>query len=225
MKSYTFIVMVLIIMGCHKDRPRIPQAAELSFPLQDTECTTGTDLGDSRSQVEFRWLAAQNTATYELRVTNQLTETTQTVSTQALSSALPLDKGMPYSWVVLSKNTETEEIATSETWQFYNAGSLTTYAPFPARIISPESGSSKNADINNQVRLEWDGVDVDNDIVGYEVYYSTSSPPTFLEASPSNVTQTLLVSVVAGTVYYWKVITKDGQGNSSDSGIYSFRAL
>ncbi len=212
-------------MGCHKDRPRIPQAAELLFPLQDSECTTGTDLSDSRSQVEFQWEAAPNTASYELRVTNQLTETTQTVSTQALSSALPLDKGVPYSWMVISRNTETEETATSETWQFYNAGSLKTYAPFPARIVSPRSGSGKTADTNSQVLLEWDGADVDNDIAGYEVYFSTTAPPASLEASPSNMTETLLVTVAPGSVYYWKVITKDSQGNSSDSGIYSFRAL
>ena len=119
-------------------------------------------------------MKANNTTTYELRVTNITLNITQTISTEALSASLPLAKGTPYSWLVISRNTATQETATSATWQFYNAGAQTTYAPFPAQpMYSPTSGSTAVMDMNNEVELEWSAADVDNDIAGFEISFGT----------------------------------------------------
>lgn len=63
-----------------------------------------------------------------------------------------------------------DQVASSETWLFYNAGSQTTYAPFPAQLVNPTSGSTVQMDIANEVLLEWSGADVDNDIESFEVF-------------------------------------------------------
>ncbi|HMB64857.1 MAG TPA: hypothetical protein VKN36_17385 [Eudoraea sp.] len=219
------IMGCILLFGCKKDDPKPPGAAVLSFPLQSSECTTGVDLNSTTSRVEFRWLQAKNTKTYELRVTNMLLNVTQTVSTQGLSAQLPLTKGTPYSWVVVTRNSETNQSATSAQWQFYNAGAQTSYAPFPAQLVAPQSGGTAVRDINNDVELAWTGADVDNDISGYEVYLSTFSPPVELIASPSANNTTVKGSTLPNTVYYWKIITRDSEGNSSDSGTFSFKAL
>ncbi|WP_430965487.1 hypothetical protein [Spongiimicrobium sp. 2-473A-2-J] len=215
----------LVLLGCGggDDAPKLPQAAVLEFPLQNSECTTGVSLDETTSQVEFRWQAGANAEGYELRATNLNTNVLQTISTLSLSAQLPLEKGAPYSWLVISKQSNTSATATSSTWQFYNAGSQTTYAPFRADIIAPQSGASILRDINNEVSLNWTGADVDNDIEGYEVYLSTSTPPETLVATPSAFTTNIKVSIAAGSVYYWQVITTDSEGNSSDSGIFDFR--
>ena len=83
-----------------------------------------------------------------------------------------LKKEIPFSWFVSSKNSATSDIASSETWRFYNSGFQTTYAPFPAEIIEPKPAAKVFKDINNEVTLRWSGVDIDDDIVGYEVYFS-----------------------------------------------------
>ena len=64
---------------------------------------------------------------------------------------------------------------------------------------------------------------MDGDIVGYDVYFGTSNNLPLLKA---NVTDPFInnVSVPAKAIYYWQIITKDSQGNSSDSGVYQFWA-
>lgn len=213
-------------MGCKKKKPpKPPEKANLIFPQKNSECTTGQELNATSSQVEFKWQQANNTETYELRVTNINTNTTETVSTTTTTAKLPLQKGTPFSWVVISKNSEVLKNVSSETWRFYNSGFQTSYAPFPATIIEPKPGASAFKDINNDVTLQWSGADVDNDIVGFELYFSTETPPTTIIDSPSAVATTKKVAVVTNTIYYWKVITKDSEGNTSDSGTFDFKAL
>lgn len=218
------LVVFLVVVGCKKkETPKPPEVALLVFPNKSSECTIGNDISSTTREVDFRWRAANNTETYELRVTNINTSTTQTISTPAISAKLPIEKGASFSWVIISKNSKVPETVSSDTWLFYNAGSETTHAPFPAEIKAPLIGISLFKDINNEVTLEWVGADVDNDIDGFEVYFDTVSPPETLLASLGVGATEQKASVVADTVYYWKVICKDKEGNTSDSGIFDFR--
>ena len=216
----------VILLSCGKDSPpKPPEAALLVFPERNSECTTGIDLNDLTRQVEFRWQEAKFTDTYELVVTNLDTGSSQTVTTTSLSAVRPLEKGALFRWNIRTRNEKTQDVVTSETWLFYNAGSETSYAPFPAQIIAPLSGASVVRDINNEITLQWSGADIDNDLVGYEIYLDTANPPTTLVASPSISLSSLSISVERDTVYYWKIISRDREDNTSDSGVYSFRVL
>ncbi len=226
MRTVLLLLFGVLLIGCKKKSdPKPPEIASLVFPNRNSECTTGRDLNQTTSEVEFMWKASDHTESYELRVTNLTTNITQTVNTTAISAKLPIAKGELFSWFVRSLNTKVKETALSETWFFYNAGFQTTYAPFPAEVVQPQNGASVFKDINNEVTLEWSGADIENDINGYDLYFSTTTPPEILIASPSANQNTEAVSVTANTTYYWKVITKDSEGNTSDSGIYSFKAL
>lgn len=222
-----FVICSFFLLGCggNDDPPAKPERVLLIYPQKDSECNTGVNIDDINSRVEFEWQASNNTDIYEIRVTNLNTSVTQTISTALLSAKLPLQKGAPYSWFVTSKNSEVPETATSEVWRFYNSGFVTTYPPFPAEIISPKSGASVFMDINNEFTLEWSGADVDEDLLGYEVYFSTENPPNTLVASLAMDTANYKVSVLTNMVYYWRVISKDKAGNTSDSGIYEFKVL
>lgn len=218
------LVALFVVTGCKKkDPPRPPEAALLVFPNKNSECTVGNDINATTREVDFRWQNANNTETYELRVTNINTNTTQTISTPALSARLPILKGAAFSWVVLSKNSMVPQKISSDTWRFFNAGSEITRPPFPAEIIAPEIGATVFKDINNEFTLEWSGSDVDNDIEGFDLYFDTVSPPITILTSPGAGTTAQKVSVTADTVYYWKVVTKDSNGHSSDSGVFDFR--
>ncbi len=226
MKRFSIVLILLIAFGCGKDSPKPPEGAILLFPLRNSECTTGenTNLANT-SLVEFRWSEARGAETYELRATNLEANITQTISVSTTSAKLPLLKGAPYSWTVTSRTSAITQTARSETWLFYNAGFQTTYPPFPAEVIAPKSGASVSKDINNEVLLNWNGADVDNDITGYQVYFSTSNPPENLVASNAASSSQLRVSVSSQTIYYWRVITEDREGNTSDSGVYEFRVF
>lgn len=212
--------------GCRKKRePKPPGQVQLVFPEKNSECTTGQSLGATTSRVTFRWQEANNVQTYELRVTNLNTRSTQTISTAATSADLPIEKGVPFAWQVRSRNNQVEESISSEVWNFYNSGSNTSFAPFPADIISPRMSQRVFKDINNEVTLSWSASDLDDDIDNFEVYLSTVNPPTDLVANLGNTILEQKVSVASNTVYYWSVITTDAEGNATSSGIYTFKVL
>jgi len=217
---------IMAFTGCKKkSTPVSPEAVQLLFPEQNSECITGISLGKQTSQVEFNWSAADNTETYELRVTNTSTNTVQTIVSSTTSAKLPLAKGEQFSWLVRSRNSQVEQTVSSDVWSFYNAGSRTTFAPFPATIVSPASSDNVFKDINNEVTLTWTASDLDDDIVSYEVYYSVETTPIDLVRTLQPNVTSIKVSVTADTVYYWKVVVIDAEGNKSDSGIYNFKVL
>lgn len=226
MKQKLSLLLIILLVACGKDSPKPPEAAVLIFPQKNSECITGISLNNTSSQVEFRWLAAKYADTYQLKFTNVLTNSSVTSApTEALSVRVPLLKGVPYQWTITTQNNETQEIAVSEAWYFYNAGTETTFPPFPAQINEPLSGASVARDLNNEVTLGWTGADVDNDIATYDVYLDTVANPQLLLASTSISITELPASVAADTIYYWRVVTTDREGNSSDSGTYSFRVI
>ncbi len=228
MKKGLAIVFGFLLLSCgggDDGPPPSPEGALLIFPDQNSECTTGIDVSATLSQVTFQWQAANNTDQYTLTVINLETNAPQSIITTSTSAALSIEKGAPFSWSVLSANAGSSETATSESWLFYNAGSQTTYAPFPAQIISPVSGSTVQANSEGQVQLAWSGADVENDIESYSVFLSTTTPPETLLITTDSLTQEALVDVMAGTTYYWRVVTTDAEGNTSDSGIFDFRVL
>ncbi len=226
MKQKLSLLLIILLVACGKDSPKPPEAAVLIFPQKNSECITGISLNNTSSQVEFRWLAAKYADTYQLKFTNVLTNSSVTSApTEALSVRVPLLKGVPYQWTITTQNNETQEIAVSEAWYFYNAGTETTFPPFPAQINEPLSGASVARDLNNEVTLGWTGADVDNDIATYDVYLDTVANPQLLLATTSISITEIPASVAADTIYYWRVVTTDREGNSSDSGTYSFRVI
>ncbi|MEA1786504.1 hypothetical protein U1E44_10410 [Arenibacter sp. GZD96] len=227
MRPFLILFLMLVIFGCGKDSPpKEPESALLVFPLKNSECTTGEETNlINTSLVEFRWSAANHADSYELRATNLQTNTTQTINVAATAAKLPLMKGAPYSYSVITRNASTTASVSSETWLFYNAGFQTNYPPFPAAALAPTSGATVAKDINNEVLLNWEGADVENDITEYEVYFSESNPPETLVGSTTATNSQLRVSVAAQTSYYWRIVSKDAVGNTSNSGVFVFKVL
>ncbi len=217
------VVLVFMVFGCKKDKPPLlPAKAILVFPLKDEACNTGVSISATESAVTLRWNAAANTDSYELNIKNlesgvkTLHQTTQT------QLELPLLKNAPYSWYIVSKSSKVPDIAESAVWKFYNSGpGVTTYAPFPAEIIAPAYGQNIAA-VAGKITLSWKGSDVDGDLDRYDIYLGTSGTPTLLQ---KGVTATTLsdIAVASNTTYYWKIITIDKKGFTSDSGVYQFK--
>ncbi|MDC6366127.1 MULTISPECIES: hypothetical protein [Flavobacteriaceae] len=219
------ILALLISCGGSDDPPPVPGGANLVFPLESSECTTGVSVNENLSQITFEWEASSNTDSYTLSVVNLDANTPQTISTATTSASLSIAKGAPFSWSVTSRNSQSDQVATSDTWLFYNAGAQTSYAPFPAQLVSPVSGSTVQRDIANEVALVWSGSDVENDIASFEIFFSDQNPPTTSVGTTDAGTMEVSVGVESDMVYYWSVITTDAEGNTSDSGIFEFRVF
>ena len=219
------ILVLLVSCGGDDGPPPAPEGAALVFPEENSECTTGTDINQTSTQVTFRWMASNNTENYTLSVTNLNTNVPQNISTASTSASLTITKGTPYAWSVTSRNSNSDQVASSPTWLFYNAGSQTTYAPFPAQLVNPLSGATVQMDIANEVLLEWSGADVDNDIESFEVFFLETNPPTTSVGITNASAMEIPVGVESGNVYYWRVVTTDLEGNTSISGVFDFRVL
>jgi hypothetical protein len=225
MKNNILIIFGLILFsGCVKNLPKVdaPSKAVLSFPAQNAACTTGTVISATQSTITFTWNSSANANSYELNIKNLLTGavTSQTATTNQL--AVDLLRDTPYSWYVTSKSSQTTSTTNSDTWKFYNAGLGTlSHPPFPADGLKPTFAQNVTA-TGGTINLSWTGSDPDNDIAGYDVYFGTSANPAILKSS---ITDMFLngVAVSSGVTYYWKIVTKDIQGNISDSGIFQFK--
>jgi len=194
---------------------------QLYFPQEDMLCNEGTNLTPTESTVYFEWEANSNAGTYRITIENLLTGAI--IEEETTSDIIPIviDRATPYSWYVEYDFFGSTQ--KSEVWQFYNAGlGVESYVPFPATIVAPTMAESIAA--TTTVTLQWTGADIDDDIVGYDVYFGTEPIPTTAYSSDIIVNE-LSVSVVSRTIYYWKVITKDTFGHTSDSGTFQFRVL
>ena len=204
------------------DTPENPTAVSLVFPYNNSLCIEGIDVTDSESTVLFEWEPGKNTDEYELNVENLISGSAIAYQTPNTQYSVILNRATPYAWFVLSKSNSVADTAKSEIWKFYNSGeAIQFYAPFPAEIISPAMAVTISAPAG-VVSLDWKGSDVDDDITGYDVYFGTATPPGIAEADHL---ETILVDVAvsSGTIYFWRIITKDLRGNTSDSGIYQFK--
>ena len=196
-----------------------PTASTLVFPEQNSECTEGTNITATESTIVFNWNDSNNTDSYQLFVKNLDDQTTQNYTSNVSERLVTLQRGTPYSWYVVSKNSGTET-AQSTTWKFYNAGDATSsYAPFPADLVAPDLSETLSTSTTS-VTLEWNGEDIDDDITEYDVLFGTETTPTNVVTTTSNTS--FSVSVSSGNIYYWRIITYDSENNNSESPIFKF---
>lgn len=225
-RRYTGLLILALLLGCSRDNsPKVPQAVALSFPENNSECLTGIPQTANTSEVEFSWQSTQYAAIYELTVSQIGAGVIENLVTSTTRARVVLQKGTPYSWFVVARNSSGNDGPASSTWQFYNAGAALSYPPFPAQIQSPGSGAGLIPNVNGEIELEWSGADADNDLSGFEIYFGADETDLDLQATLSAGQTSLLVPVETETVYYWEVLSRDSEGNTSRSGIYSFRVF
>ncbi len=226
MKRLLFcFLMVYLVVSCGPDLDLVqtvllpPSQVQLVFPEANEECTTGTIISDTESEVEFDWTDADIVDRYRITLINLTTNQEQTFETENSSLPIILLRGTPYQWRVDSILNDSETITPSDTEVFYNAGpGVQSFIPFPATAIFPKNNELINP---GSITLEWEASDLDNDIREYNIYFGTEEePPLFSEAISTNSLTNIEVN--AGQQYYWKVITIDSQGNESISQVFSF---
>jgi len=227
-RSWLMIMAAVLLAGCGgggsskqgNPQPNPPAQVTLSAPAQNTLCLTGTVVSSTQSSVPFSWGASANTDSYDLVIKNLLTSVSTTQNTTQSALTLTLDRNTPYAWYVVSKSTKTNATAQSDTWKFYNSGpGVVTYAPFPAQITAPTLGQAVTG---SSVNLTWTGSTVTGGAIdNYDVYFGTTTTPAILK---STIKDSFVngVAITSKTTYYWKVITRDFAGNTSDSGLYEF---
>jgi len=238
MKKLAYLFFILIFISCGGDGgdggdgnvdpppPSPPGSVSLTAPANGKVCETGTSTSDTKSNVDFSWQASSNTTSYDLQVTNLNSSVAiNKTGLTTINATVELDKGQPYIWKVISKNTSTTQTGTSSSWKFYLAGQgIKNYAPFPADLKAPASGSTVSRSSDGKVTFTWEGSDPDQgDELKYTLYVDKTDGKQSPASDLTNITEkTVDVALDAGTLYYWRVKTSDGT-NSSFSMVYSFK--
>lgn len=194
----------------------------MTGPENNDNCNTAISINDQQSQVNFSWQEALHTDEYELVVRDILTNVDQKKITLRFTSSIVLQRGKQYSWWVNSKSGQTENITKSEVWTFYLEGlSSSSHFPLPAKLLSPENNIQISLE-NGSLTLRWEAVDLDNDIESYDVYLGADPDDLSLEAE--NLTSnSYTFTLNSDRYYYWRVATRDREGNISYSGVGVFR--
>jgi len=224
MKKIVYLCILLVTYSCSKDDillAKKPEAALLVFPKDKQECNEGVPVPNTnKTSVTFIWENDMNATSYKVVLKDLSSQIESEFITDSNELTANLKKATPYSWSVISYNAVDLETVQSEVWKFYNAGDvITSHAPFPADAVYP--GISKIYQDIITVRLEWDGLDIDNDIISYDVYFDTVKPPlVHLGNTSENIMNT---DVSAGNIYYWRIITNDSDSNTSQSEIFEFK--
>lgn len=227
MKKFNYLFITLFVltagMSCGEDSETEdfpPAKATLSFPKNNKDCNEGTIVSDTESEVTFRWSTPENADSFNLKITNLDSGTTQSITSKIPEATVKILRATPFSWSVISKSSSSAKTSESDTWKFYNAGPPEeNHVPNPATLVSPGMDSMVN---EGSISLEWAGSDQDNDIASYEVYMDNSNPPTTLAGTSTS--NKLEVNVVKDLTYYWQVITIDAIGNKSTSEVFNFTA-
>jgi hypothetical protein len=201
-----------------------PGAVTLTLPEKNKTCESGTVISDTHREVVFTWAAAANAESYDMTLTDLNKNTTTTISAiTGTTTKVNLIKGTPYSWKLTSKSSKTTLTGTSETWNFYLAGTgVSNFAPFPATIVSPLPGATVTPKAG-KVTLAWTGSDPENDKITYTVSVDAVDGKQTPVAALTDITaSTVDVSVEAGKVYYWRIRSSDGS-NASTTVVYQFK--
>ena len=182
----------------------------LIFPDNNLICTEGEDNGTDGVNIEFQWSASSNATSYDLEITNQENNSTDSRTVNANSLEVGLPKGTQFSWKVTAI-LEDKSLA-SDTWNFYSEGTSTeNFAPFPAEITVSDNN-------DGTVTVSWIGEDLDNDIVNYDVYIGVFGNLELILENTTNLNTNF--SITVGEQYHVQVISKDRNDNTSTSQTY-----
>ncbi|MGB0376130.1 MAG: hypothetical protein ACPGC5_02925 [Flavobacteriaceae bacterium] len=199
-----------------------PAAAQLIRPENQSLCLDGEEVTPILSRVSFQWQAAENTQAYTLIVTDVETQQQQQSQITTTEAEVSLTVGKAYRWKVISRQNQSNQTAESPSWIFFLEGNPSpNYAPFPATLVFPASGQSLARVDYPSIPFQWEGADLDNDSLTYDLYVGTNSQTLVLAAENLSEESFTKSNMDVGT-YYWQVFSRDPNGNQTASDLQGF---
>ena len=108
--------------------------------------------------------------------------------------------------------------STTPALDMWSVSYYTNDPPYIPNTPSPQNGATN---VNLNVDLSWSGGDPNSDVVTYDVYFGTSSPPPKVVSNQSDTTYDP-GTMNHNTTYYWKIVAWDSYGATSAGPIWSF---
>lgn len=232
MKKTLISVVCILLFSCSSDNGgddippnNNPQNDENVAPTVPTLVSPIDDLLCVDNELLFDWNSSSDSngdsITYELQVSEDINFTTInfTITKNTTSHTFTLEKGLAYYWRVRAIDSEDATSSFSTVYSLYTEGEgISNHLPFLPELISPVLDSSNSG---TEITLEWNGSDVDNDALTYDVYFGLENPPVISIAE--NISETNIITSVSPTnTYYWRVVVSDDKGGRTEGRIWSF---
>jgi len=125
-----------------------------------------------------------------------------------------------YYWQVVAKDN-CDQTSESPVWKLVTSN----FEPGNRSPNIPTNPNPADGDANQptSLALSWFCTDPDaGDILRYDIYLDTSTPPRQNESRDQSATQIHVADLMNNTEYYWKVVAKDNHGAETGSSIWSF---
>ena len=97
-------------------------------------------------------------------------------------------------------------------------GCIPNHAPTIPSDPTPANGA---IDVTTNVTLTWNCSDSDGDTLKYDIYFGTSSTPPMVR-NDSRITSYYPGTLEPDTLYYWKIVAKDGKGGETSGPVWRF---
>jgi hypothetical protein len=95
----------------------------------------------------------------------------------------------------------------------------------PPEDVSLTSPANNSTEVVLSATLSWQTAkDPEGDDIVYDVYLGADANPSTI-VSPNQTSTDYSPALIANTTYYWKVIAKDPNGESSQSNVWTFSTL
>jgi hypothetical protein len=227
-----FLSLILISCGGGGDEPTpIPPT---TTPVTNTAPTVPTLTSPKdielciNNTIVFKWSistdAEGNAIVYQLQIAEDKEFTKGVISKESpnAETSHKLDKGKAYYWRVKATDSNNAASTYSSTFSFYTEGvTLTNHLPFIPQLVAPQSNSTI---AGLTTTLSWTGSDVDtDDVLTYDVYLSTKTTSTTKVVDNKTTNTYIATSLQPTTVYYWRVVVKDGKGGATEGQVWSFK--
>ena len=129
-----------------------------------------------------------------------------------------LNTGTTYYWKIVAKDGR-GGVTTGAKWEFETIPDPENTPPATPSLTSPTDDSTDNA---VDITLEWNCTDPDGDTLTYDLYFGKNTDPQFY-MNDINANTFNMNGLDSGTIYYWKILAKDGRGGRTSSGICNFK--
>ena len=99
--------------------------------------------------------------------------------------------------------------------------SFTTYGNNPPYVPSNPDPPDGATDVDLEADISWTGGDPDGDDVTYDIYFGSANPPPLKEWDYIDTTYDP-GTLVLNTQYYWKIVSEDEHGLTTDGPLWTF---
>ena len=93
---------------------------------------------------------------------------------------------------------------------------------YPPSIPSQELPENNSIDVPLDTKLDWYCSDTENDPLTYDIYLSQNNPPSLFESNYTSANAFDPGGLEAGKTYYWYIVAKDDQQNSTKGPVWKF---